>query len=581
MKYVFVLNSNHKMEKIFNIRLFLSLAIQMAIVGILTGQKPGFYLKTDRPTIREGETFVLEATLENIDSDIVTMPDLSPFKVINGPATSTSISIINGNKTSSKSYRYTLLASQKGKFTIPPATTKIGTKTLSSNSIEIEIRDADHNAKMENLTDDIALKIEISSEKGYIGQQLVLDYVIYTTTSISSFNFLNEPDPDGFYIESMKDIKDSAQKRIINGKEYYTQVIGRKILYPQKTGSYTLGPINMSVAIPVDNGRHSFFLRETKAKNLTSNSLKVNILPLPEPQPQDFCGAVGKIDVRSAIQKTTVTTGDAIVVQTEIKGYSDPKTMKAPIYDLPEGLEAYEPSLIEENTVPQNGQFLVTKIYEYIFVPHKDTIFTIQPSVSYFSQESQKYESINADPFTIRVVKSEGYSNGNEKQSKTSDLIFSNNLSLTSLNPDYNPRFITISGVFSVLFITLIGIFIKKKKINNLASENLLANKAETIAKQHLSKAHKFLTDNNPSLFYEEIANATTGFVIKKFNIPHSESSVNSIVNWLKSHDLPKEVIEKYEWIHKQSEMARFAGSFGDLHEAYSTAEQLIKDLES
>lgn len=83
------------------------------IIQDTNAQTPKFYLQTDRTTVSEGETFLLEAVLENIDAKNIVIPDVTPFKIVQGPSTSTSISIINGKRSGTISNQYILLAPKK------------------------------------------------------------------------------------------------------------------------------------------------------------------------------------------------------------------------------------------------------------------------------------------------------------------------------------------------------------------------------------------------------------------------------------------------------------------------------------
>ena len=70
------------------------------LISILTyfqsfGQTPKFYLQIDKTKVEEGQSVLLDVILENINNDNIVLPDLSPFKIIQGPSTSMSTTIIN------------------------------------------------------------------------------------------------------------------------------------------------------------------------------------------------------------------------------------------------------------------------------------------------------------------------------------------------------------------------------------------------------------------------------------------------------------------------------------------------------
>lgn len=546
----------------------------------LSAQNARFYMESDRDKIQIGETVALTATLENINSNTIAMPDFSPFKIVSGPSKSSSISIINGKKTSSIAYQYILMATEAGKIKISPASAKIGSKDIFSNELTIEVTTGNIAAAFaEDVTGDINLRLEISSTTGYIGQQLVLDYAIYTRENIASYDFLNQPQEDGFYILPINNVRERAQVKTIKGVPYNYQVVARQVLFPQKTGTYTIGPINIRANIPVNNGGSSFFFREYKPVTITSNTLKINIAALPEPQPENYCGAVGDTQIKANLQKGTVHVGQAIVLNVEIEGKGDPKTTIAPKMNIPEGLEAYEPSLIIDESKQINTGVLVHKKYEYIFIPKEPKIYTLNPELSYFDPEKKAYQTVSAGSFTVNVTEGDATDSKPITLSKEGLSDINENYKVYNLEQYRWKTPLYVSSILGITLLTLGGLFYKKKKAQHVDTQLANFNKAESVAQRHLAKAAEYKSNQDFKAFYEEIASATTGYVIKKYAIPHSEASVNNIVRWLTTKGVSQELIDHYQWIHKQAELARFAGTFGDMDEVYTTASQFIAGM--
>ncbi|HRG42436.1 MAG TPA: BatD family protein [Saprospiraceae bacterium] len=554
-------------------------------VHIIQAQSPRFIMRTDRTTVAEGETFILEAVLENIDTKSIKLPDVSPFKIVQGPSTSTSLSIVNGKSSGSYSQKYLLQAPKSGKYKLSPATAQLGNKTIRTNEIVVEVV-KQHVSALPDKTEaksETFFRIETSSEKAYIGQQVVLNYVIYTRQNLSSYNIVDEPKPEGFFAEPLNDVQDPAQRKMLNGKEYYTQVVRRLILYPQKKGNFTIGPVKFSVEIPVENGNSSFFFVETERKILTSNTIKLTVSDPPKEAPTSFCGGVGTFEMRATVNKSTVKIGEAINVIMTVSGDGDSRLLKAPEWSYPAGLVKYEPSTTTDETLVVGDRKKITKVFEYIFVPSKDSIYTLKPELSYFSPETGKFETITVGPFNVNVTKSfvdNGVNNIGIVKSHIDELK-SDAHSIFSITQ--SPWFSTwhLGGILTIIISSLFGIFYKKRNIQKSKDGQILQTKAGFIAMKNLEKANKFMLANNPSAFYEEISQATTGYIQKKYNISNAESSIHDVIHFLNGEKVDEEVVEKYKNIQKTCEIARFAGIHnGNMGEVYQDALWLINSFE-
>ena len=77
---------------------------------------------------------------------------------------------------------------------------------------------------------------------------------------------------DGFYVVPIENIQEMPGNVQINGKEYYRQTIQKYLLFPQKSGNFTLGPVNCKIGIATDSG-FGGFLAIFSFENIHSNSI--------------------------------------------------------------------------------------------------------------------------------------------------------------------------------------------------------------------------------------------------------------------------------------------------------------------
>ena len=92
----------------------------------------------------------------NKDGDNFNPPDFEGFRVVMGPSQSISSSWINGVRSYSKTYSYTLAPASRGVFTIKQATIVIDGKTYKSLPKKVEVTAAVDKPSDQMTVDDIA-----------------------------------------------------------------------------------------------------------------------------------------------------------------------------------------------------------------------------------------------------------------------------------------------------------------------------------------------------------------------------------------------------------------------------------------
>src|SRR5690606_7720252 len=66
--------------------------------------------------------------------------------------------------------------------------------------------------------------------------------------------------------------------------------------------------------------------------------------------------------------------------------------------------EAFEPNLLDEQTVFENGREYTIRVYEYLFKPEKEMKVSLQPSFSYFSPEEEQYVTLSDETYEINIL---------------------------------------------------------------------------------------------------------------------------------------------------------------------------------
>ncbi|MEM9820257.1 MAG: BatD family protein, partial [Bacteroidota bacterium] len=237
-----------------------------------------FTASADAKQVVLGGYFEVSFTLSNANGGNFQAPSFKDFNVLGGPSQSISTTSINGQWSRTLTYSYTLQPKRVGNFAIGPATIEVKGKRLKSRSIKIGVvKGKNSNATTQEdlvgqLEDQIFIKVEPQTLDAYVGQQVLVDYKIYTTREVESYNLLEESDYPGFYAQDVRRYNARVIREVIDGVQYSTKVLKRVALFPQQAGILDIEPMKMQVAIVAEQQprRRSFF----STPNLTRLQLK-------------------------------------------------------------------------------------------------------------------------------------------------------------------------------------------------------------------------------------------------------------------------------------------------------------------
>jgi len=543
-----------------------------------------------------GSFFEVTFTLKNASGTNFRAPDFQGFRVAAGPSTSMSTSIINGKVSKEMGYSYTLQPLETGKFVIGSATIKVNGKLLKTTPLNIEVVKGKNTnvgkgqAGKPEGEGDAFVKLEPSTLSAKIGQQILLNYKLYTTVNIDSYNIVAEPAYTGFYAQAVKRYNSATLKEVVDGVQYTTKILKRVALFPQQAGLLTLEPARIQLGMLVDNKntRSFFFSRRVHPILVKTNPMEILVEGLPDNAPPSFTGAVGKYTFRAVMTPNVLTTDDVLTVKMIISGNGDVKRVQPPPLMLSDSFEVYDPKITEESTFENQGEEGGGKAVEYLALPKFPGTYLIQPKFTYFDTDSLKYVTLKAGPFRAAVQKGTNNHNANaiaETTAPKEDIRF---LKLTAnLKKNGAPFFgSTTFWVFSLLpFLLLGGVIVLKQIQTKQAGMDvrlLKKRRANKVAQKRLANAKKHLQRGDSSAFYDEISRASLGYVCDKLNIPVAELTKENVREKLQSLHVSSSNIEQFMKILKTCEMALFAGmdNSAAVKETYEKAVTAIAGIE-
>lgn len=548
---------------------------------------PIFEAYSDAKEVFINGYFEVKFTLKNANGTDFSAPNFNNFTVSAGPNRSESVQIINGQVTREVGYSYTLKANKVGTFTIGSASINANNKILKTLPVSIKVIPENQSTEKEKGDKGLAyVQIEPNKIEAYPGEQILLDYKLYTTVSLEGYDITEEPDYKGFYVQELRRFNSSSMREIVNGKQMTTKVLRRLALFPQQTGPLTIPSAQIQLAMVEDNDRTGFFFsRNIKPLFITTEPVNILVKEIPGPLPMDFTGAVGQFKFQASVERRQITTDEAVSIIVMISGNGDIKRVQPPQLIISDSFELYSPKIIEETINEENGIISGRKIIEYLALPKYQGNYLLNPTFSYFNTESLAFETVKVGPFPIFVKK------GSDKHQPQSNAQRENEI-MGDIKPIKLESTLHKKGHFfinsfsfiifiSFPFLAFIGLILfKKSKIKNQNQLNF--KQADKIAMQRLATAKTYLLSSSNRAFYDEISKASLGYICDKMNIPLSELSKDNMREKLVSMDISPLYIEDFMRIIHTCESALFAGmdNSSDMQITYDNAMRLISGIE-
>jgi len=559
-----------------------------------------FTAATSHRSVKTGDRFQIEFR--------ATPNNLSNFRVLSGPNQSTNMSWVNGKTTSSITYSYILMATKEGNFTLNPAAAVLNGKEYKTNALKITVGKGvpvQQNSKQQqkrqqvNVSDDIFLKASVNKSKVYQGEQLIATYKVYTRLSIAGGEPGDDVKLNGFWQQEI-DIGDFTwSTEVIGGYQWKVATLKKMILFPQRSGKLEVDPLEMKFIVQKrakgrsNNLMDQFFGRvENVEYNCKSKPIKINVLPHPKPEPEDYNGAVGKLNMKVDVSANEVKANEAINIKIKISGKGNIGLIDDLPIDFPSDFETYDPKIKDNIKTTSNG-VSGSREFDYLVIPRHPGQFDLGTiSFSYFDPSSKKFKTITSDPISINVLKGDGnatdnvtYSSANKEDIEVlgNDIRF-----IHTSNPEishsnsvfYGSFFFYLLLLAAPLLFIISYVFRNKIRAANNDVAGMKKKKANKIASKLLISAKSSLASNNKNAFYEDISKALFGYIGNKLNIAVSELNENNIKEQLTAINVSDITINDLIDTINLCDMARFAPVSVSEQEVYNKAEAIINKIE-
>lgn len=571
-----------------------------------------------------GQTFRLAYTVNTHDAKGFRVGNITDFDILSGPnqSSSSSTSIINGQRTSSKSLTFTCILRPKkeGTYTIPAATIVAGGKQMSSKELTVKVLPPDQKAQAQQSgsqgrtttssqtsgqisNDDLFIVATVNKKKVYEQEAILLTYKIYTTVNLTNMTG-KMPDLKGFHTQEVEMPKGGREFELehYKGRNYRTMVYSQYVLFPQQSGQLEIPSITFegTVAQQVRNYDpfEAFFNGGSSYVNvqkpIQTPKLTIDVSPLPSGKPASFGGAVGDFSISSSISTTELKENEAVTLKVIISGTGNMKLIKTPEVSFPADFEVYDPKVDNKFTLKAGG-LSGNKVIEYLAIPRHNGNYTI-PGVefTYFDIKSGAYKTLKTPEYALNVAKGEGsgaavntgYVSKEELRLLGQDIRY-----IDLKDAKLTPKGVYLYGTMGYwlwYIVPLVGFVVilivyRKQAAENANIAKTKNKKAGKVATRRLKVAKQKMAAKDKAGFYDEVLKAVWGYLSDKLIMPVSELSKENIAAELAARQVSEASIKECTALLGDCEFARYAPTLSGIsvEKIYDRTAELMNKLEN
>jgi hypothetical protein len=321
---------------------------------------------------------------------------------------------------------FPIRAEREGRFTIPSFDVATSDGTVTVRPLTIDVGAATlpggKNGSAAKVSDVVDARLTPSTMTPYAGEVFEVGVIVGMTGGRHG-EVVGTPtwNKSGVVAEAWSDGQVVSTDRG-SGVRFHTRAVA-----PQ-AGRVQVAPIQQEVAIESGRERidpfgdiddafadmrkfgganlfNSFFSRGQKTSaTVRSNSLQLDVQPLPQPAPEGFSGAVGQFELKSTLAPAQLKTGEPVTWTLTLSGTGNwPGGVVLPARAVPNDVRTLQPKQHKEFA---DGQEFAGQVSEdLVLVPNKPGDYHLSPvRFVYFDPAKGKYQTLEAQPPMLHIT---------------------------------------------------------------------------------------------------------------------------------------------------------------------------------
>jgi len=391
-------------------------------------------LSNSEPVV--GETVQLEIKVTGAQSANVPQDISVDGLQIHQTGTSRQIEMRNLDVRSTVIYNYTILPLRSGKFKIPPQTVRVGNDSLRTPELGLNVAAGSNSPPAPNQGGQPAApsanklafaELIIAKKDAYVGEMIPAEIRLgFDPRSHARLQEGPELSGQGFTTQKLQQPRETMET--IGGRPYHIYTF-KTAISPARAGKFEIGPVQAKAVVVLprrpsaprtgrprsafdlfnmdDPFSDPFFsdpfgnFGERTELPIRSETVALNVKPLPPNAPPNFSGAIGNFTMAVDVKPKSLQVGDPITVTATISGRGNFDRMTGPSLEDERGWHKYPPSskFKQDDDVGISGE----KTFETVIAPNEKKADVPPLAFAYFDPVKENYVTLRSDPVPIQV----------------------------------------------------------------------------------------------------------------------------------------------------------------------------------
>jgi hypothetical protein len=413
--------------------LLLVMMVLLLAAPAVRAEEPRFRAAASASRIGQEDTVLLEITLEGdaTSAEVAERPSSPDFRLVQGPNVSSQFQFFNGQASSKKIVSFVFFPLRTGQLSLPAVKFRLDGKIYTTQPVPVEVVAGSVGRQPAPTPDpfqdpfdrfgrarrddepppdpgqDIFARMEASTTRVFPGQPVALNLVLYTRIQVTGFDVDKEGKIEGFWVENVDQPgqkRPEAERRTVDGREYYAQPLRRWVLFPMRAGAYPIEPWILKFMVVVSSRSFFGFDRRTVVMRRTEPlTIQVDDFPAAG-RPADFTGLCGRFDLTASLDKPTVAAGEGATFRVTVRGEGNLRSVQELRLPPISGAKVYTPKT-QDDVRLEGGTLRGSRTWEYVLIPLQEGRLEMPIlRLSYFDPAARQYRTLATPRLTLAAT---------------------------------------------------------------------------------------------------------------------------------------------------------------------------------